>query len=79
MNRIEKWLAQAAGVKTTKPGDDLSCQVAYVGAHDVTSPIAIDQFEAIGVDRVFDPDRVFMVVDHIYPASTEKARQVFGK
>ncbi|NLL64676.1 MAG: 3-isopropylmalate dehydratase [Clostridiaceae bacterium] len=75
MNRIEKWLAQAAGVKTTKPGDDLSCQVAYVGAHDVTSPIAIDQFEAIGVDRVFDPDRVFMVVDHIYPASTEKARQ----
>lgn len=74
MNRIEAWLAQAAGVEHTAPGEDLCCKVAYVGAHDVTSPIAIDQFEAIGVDRVFDPDRVFMVVDHIFPASTEKAR-----
>lgn len=74
MNRIEAYLAAAAGVDHTRAGEDLCCRVDYVGAHDVTSPIAIDQFEAIGVDRVFDPDRVFMVVDHIFPASTEKAR-----
>ena len=74
MNCVEKYLAQAAGVPEAKPGQDLSCKLSYVAAHDVTAPIAIKMFREIGVDRVFDPDRVCLIVDHIYPAASEKAR-----
>ena len=74
MNIIEKYLAKAAGVAEAHAGDDLSCKVSYVAAHDVTAPIAIKMFREIGVKQVFDPDRVVLIVDHIYPAATEKAR-----
>ena len=74
MNCIEKYLARAAGVEEAHAGDDLSCRVSYVAAHDVPAPIAIKMFREIGVKKVFDPDRVVLIVDHIYPAATEKAR-----
>ena len=74
MNCIEKYLARAAGVEEAHAGDDLSCRVSYVAAHDVTAPIAIKMFREIGAKKVFDPDRVVLIVDHIYPAATEKAR-----
>ena len=56
MNCIERYLAQAAGVAEARPGQDLSCRVSYVAAHDVTAPIAINMFRQIGVKKVFDPD-----------------------
>ena len=74
MNCVERYLAKAAGVEDAKAGQDLSCKVSYVAAHDVTAPIAIDMFRKIGVKKVFDPDRVALIVDHIYPANSEKAR-----
>lgn len=74
MNCVERYLAKAAGVAETTAGQDLSCKVSYVAAHDVTAPIAIDMFRRIGVKKVFDPDRVALIVDHIYPANSEKAR-----
>ena len=74
MNLVEKYLAKAAGKESVFPGMDLSCRVSYVAAHDVTAPIAIKMFREIGVKKVFDPDRVALIVDHIYPASSEKAR-----
>ena len=74
MNCIEKYLARAAGVEEAHAGDDLSCRVSYVAAHGVTAAIAIKMFQEIGVKTVFDPDRVVLIVDHIYPAASEKAR-----
>ena len=74
MNCVERYLAKAAGVEEAKAGQDLSSKVSYVAAHDVTAPIAIDMFRKIGVKKVFDPDRVALIVDHIYPANSEKAR-----
>lgn len=74
MNLVEKYLAKASGKEMVSPGMDLTCQVSYVAAHDVTAPIAIKMFRQIGVKKVFDPDRVALIVDHIYPACSEKAR-----
>ena len=34
MNCIEKYLARAAGVEEAHAGDDLSCRVSYVAAHE---------------------------------------------
>ncbi|HHY61266.1 MAG TPA: 3-isopropylmalate dehydratase/homoaconitate hydratase family large subunit [Clostridia bacterium] len=74
MNIIEKYLAQAAGVPVVSPGDDITVQVDLVVAHDVTGPMAIEEFRKIGVDRVFDPQKVVFVFDHIIPAATVEAK-----
>ena len=74
MNFIEKYLAAAAGLKTVTVGQDLRCRVDLALSHDVTAPIAIQQFEQIGIDHVFDPAKVVLVIDHIFPASTVQAR-----
>lgn len=41
MNLIEKHLAKAAGKEEVVPGQDITCKVSFVAAHDVTAPIAI--------------------------------------
>lgn len=74
MNLIEKALAAAAGLETVQVGQEIRCQVDLVLSHDVTAPIAIQQFEQIGVDRVFDKQKVVFVVDHIFPAATVQAK-----
>ncbi|CQR72376.1 2,3-dimethylmalate dehydratase large subunit [Sporomusa ovata DSM 2662] len=74
MNFIEKYLAKAAGLETVTAGQEIRCKVDLVAAHDVTGPMAIQQFEQIGIDRVFDPHKVVMVIDHIFPAATVQAK-----
>ncbi len=74
MNSLEKYFARAAGLEKVLPGQDIRCAVDLVAAHDVTGPMAFKQFEKIGIEHVFDPDKVVMVMDHIYPASTVQAR-----
>jgi len=74
MNFVERSLAAAAGLQTVTIGQDVRCRVDLALSHDVTAPIAIQQFEQIGVDRVFDPAKVVLVIDHIFPAATVQAR-----
>lgn len=74
MNAVEACLAKASGQKTVRPGQELRCRVGLVAAHDVTAPMAIARFREIGVDRVFDPRGVVLVMDHILPAATVNAR-----
>ena len=74
MNIIEHDLAKAVGLVSVTAGQDIRCRVDFVAAHDVTAPMAIASFKEIGVNKVFDCDKVVLVVDHIVPASTVQAR-----
>lgn len=74
MNYIETYLAQAAGLNHVVPGQDIRCKVDLVATHDVTGPMAIQQFKQIGIDHVFDKNRVVMAIDHIFPAATVQAK-----
>ena len=49
------------------PGDLVEVAVDVVLSNDITAPIAIREFEILGAERVFDPDRVIMVADHFAP------------
>ncbi len=49
------------------PGDLVEVSVDLVLSNDVTAPIAILEFEKLGVERVFNPDRVVIVADHFAP------------
>ena len=75
MNVIEKILAKKAGLDHVKPGQEITVKVDLVMAHDVTAPIAIEQFRKIGVSRVYDPEKVVLFIDHNIPSSTVESRQ----
>jgi len=74
MNELERYLAKAAGRDLVQAGDDITVQVDLVISHDVTGPMAADEFEKIGIDRVYDPEKVVFVFDHIMPAATVDAK-----
>lgn len=64
MTIAEKILAAHAGVETAKPGQYLWCKV------DATSGHRLADLEALGVDKVWDPEKVFHVDDHQAPPPT---------
>ncbi len=43
-----------------------------VACHEITTPVAISDLAARGKDRVFDPDRIKAVIDHVTPAKDSK-------
>lgn len=49
------------------PGELVEVTVEVVLSNDITAPLALREFEKLGVERVFDPDRVVMVADHFAP------------
>lgn len=52
-------------------GDIVIADVDFVMGQDGTSPLAIRALERMGVDRVFDPQKVAVVMDHSSPSPLE--------
>lgn len=50
-----------------RPGDLIEVAVDLVLANDITAPIAIREFETLGVRSVFDPEAIVLVADHFTP------------
>lgn len=46
-----------------------------VFCHEITTPIAIDDLERRGMDRVFDASRIKAVIDHVSPAKDSKTAE----
>jgi 3-isopropylmalate/(R)-2-methylmalate dehydratase large subunit len=70
----EKILSAHVG-ENVAAGDIVEVPVDMVLANDITAPISIREFERIGVDRVFDPDKVALVPDHFAPNKDIKAAE----
>lgn len=68
MTIAEKILAAHAGLDEAKAGDLVNAKLDLVLANDITGPIAIKEFNKIGVDKVFDKDRIVLTPDHFAPA-----------
>lgn len=67
MTLAEKILAAHAGKDKVEPGDLINVKVDLVLSNDITAPIAIREFKRIGVEKVFNPQKVVMVPDHFVP------------
>ncbi|HHW41086.1 MAG TPA: 3-isopropylmalate dehydratase large subunit [Syntrophomonadaceae bacterium] len=80
MTITEKILAAHAGKERVTPGELVKCRLDLVLANDITAPVAINEFEKLGLDRVFDPTRVVLVPDHFTPnkdiKSAEQSKRV---
>ncbi|MBN1863024.1 MAG: 3-isopropylmalate dehydratase large subunit [Dehalococcoidales bacterium] len=78
MTLTEKILAAHTDKETVSPGEFVNVRVDLVLANDVTAPIAIREFQKIGLKRVFDPKKIVMVPDHFTPckdiASAEQVK-----
>ena len=80
MTITEKILAAHAGAENVEPGQLVNVKVDLALGNDITAPVAIREFERIGVETVWDRDRVVLVPDHFVPnkdiKSAEQALQL---
>ena len=75
MNITEKILADHAGLNEVKAGQLITAKVDITLANDITGPVAINEFNKIGVKKVFDKERVVFVPDHFVPNRDIKSAQ----
>jgi 3-isopropylmalate/(R)-2-methylmalate dehydratase large subunit len=59
-----------------RPGDVVMVRCDVVMANDVSGPVAFRALEKMGVDRVFDRERVVMVADHFTPAKDSRSAEL---
>lgn len=67
MTLAEKILAAHSGKEKVSPGEFINARVDLVLSNDITAPLAIKEFQKLGVNKVFDPKKVVMVPDHFCP------------
>jgi len=75
MTITEKILADHSGRKEVRAGELITAKIDLAMANDVTAPLAIKILERYGIDRVFDPERVALVLSHFVPAKDIKSAE----
>ncbi len=73
MTMTQKILAAHAGLDSVTAGQLILVNVDRVLGNDITSPVAIREFERIGAKEVYDKEKVTMVMDHFAPNKDIKA------
>ena len=76
MTITEKIFARAAGKNSVKAGDLVNAKVDGVMCHDVTTPPAISMLKEKGIDRVFNPEKLYVTPDHFQPAKDIKSAEL---
>ena len=65
---IEKIISRNVG-HNVNPGDIVTVSVDRVMIHDIFIPFVADKFEEMGFTKLWDPDKVVLIYDHLVPAS----------
>ena len=68
----EKIFSRASG-KEARANDFVTANIDYAMAHDGTSVLAVRSFREMGVEKVWNPERIVIPFDHISPANNETA------
>jgi 3-isopropylmalate/(R)-2-methylmalate dehydratase large subunit len=80
LNITEKILARASGKTSVSPGDVVFVNVDKVMVHDVSGPGVMAVFEKLRktgmkIDKIWDPERVWVAEDHFVPAADKISAQ----
>ena len=75
MTMSQKILAYHAGLASVKAGQLINAELDMVLGNDITSPVAVKEFEKAGFGCIRCPDRVSMVMDHFTPNKDIKAAE----
>ena len=76
MTLTQKILAAAAGLDEVRAGQLIEGKLDLVLGNDITAPVAIGEFEKAGFARVFDRDKVAIVLDHYTPCKDIKSAEL---
>ncbi|MGD6809754.1 MAG: homoaconitase large subunit [Candidatus Bathyarchaeia archaeon] len=76
MNITEKILAKASGKKSVAPGEIVDANVDVLMIHDLTGPLAVESFKKIGAEKVWNNEKVVIILDHQIPAESVKAAEL---
>ncbi|PTY39876.1 3-isopropylmalate dehydratase large subunit [Brachyspira hampsonii] len=75
MTITQKILAAHAGVDKVEAGELIMVKTDLVLGNDITSPVAINEFEKYGFNKVFDKEKIALVMDHFAPNKDIKAAE----
>ncbi|MFI3174915.1 MAG: 3-isopropylmalate dehydratase large subunit [Bacillota bacterium] len=75
MTMTQKILAAHAGLESVVPGQLIEADLDIVMGNDITTAVAIPEFEKTGASSVFDKEKVVIVLDHFTPNKDIKAAQ----
>ncbi len=73
MTMAERALARAAGRETVAAGEFVTADVDLAMTHDIFAADVFGLLGEVGLTRVWDPERVVVVFDHLVPAPTVAA------
>ena len=76
MTMTQKILAAHAGVDKVSAGELIEARLDLALGNDVTSPVAIEEFETAGFDKVFDTEKIALVLDHFTPNKDIKSAEL---
>lgn len=66
----EKILARASGKDEVEAGDIVIANIDVAMTHDLTGPLAVQSFNEIGTEKVWDPSKIVIPFDHQVPADS---------
>ena len=75
MTMTQKILADHAGLESVVAGQLISVKLDIVLGNDITTPVAINEFKKAGFEKVFDKDKIAVVLDHFVPNKDIKAAE----
>ena len=67
MTLVEKILAKKAGKKAVRPDEIVEVSVDLAMIHDALGAHTIAKFRELGIEKVWDPARIVVVLDHYVP------------
>ena len=73
MTMTQKILAHHSGNESVVPGQLILSKLDMVLGNDITSPVAIKEFNKLGFKNIFDKQKVSLVMDHFTPNKDIKA------
>lgn len=75
---IEKIISNSVGYRV-EAGEFVEVPVDFAYFHDGTGPLVVDALNNMGVERIFDPEKVAIVFDHSVPPYSDQAATLQAK
>ena len=76
MTMTQKILAKHAGLDKVEVGQLIEAKLDLVLGNDITTPVAVTEFEKAGFTQVFDKEKIAIVLDHYTPCKDIKSAQL---
>ncbi len=76
MTMTQKILARHAGLTSVEAGELIEAKLDLVLGNDITAPVAITEFNKAGLTKIFDKDKIAIVLDHSTPCKDIKSAQL---